>query len=462
MAKKINEESAAAAERAFQSARRHFQSGGGRPLAARLDALARLETAVASAADDLLDALARDLGKPELEAWLAEIHFVLTEIRLFRRKLKRWLRPRRTGHPFYLLPARSEIRREPHGVVLIAAPWNYPLQLSLSPLIAAIAGGNSVVLKPSEAAPATASALHDLLATVFPDGQVEVVVGGPAIGAALLEQPFDLFFYTGSESVGRLYAEAAARHLAPCVLELGGKCPCLIDGTADFELVVPRLVSAKWFNAGQTCVAPDFVLVPEARRAELVERIERQLRACYGPGVPADLAAIVNPVHFGRLLDLVSGPVIQIGEDDPGRRLLAPRVLPEATWDDPAMEHEIFGPILPVIGYEDFDAALDRLRARPDPLALYAFSKDDAFLERVAAALPSGSVCFNDAVKQAVNLELPFGGVGASGMGRYRGRAGFDTFTWERPVTKRYWVRDFFQVLPPYGDKAKLFRKWMR
>lgn len=462
MVDEIKAKSSNAAGEAFSAARRHFESGLGRPLPARLAALARLELELTDSTDDLLAALATDLGKPPLEAWLAEIHFVLSEIRLFRKKLRRWQKPRRAGHPFYLLPARSEIRREAYGAVLIAAPWNYPLQLSLSPLVAAIAAGNTVVLKPSELAPATAAALRDLLGNVFPDGWVQVLTGGPGLGAALLDQPFDFFFYTGSETVGRLYAEAAARHLAPCVLELGGKCPCLVDPSADLDLVVPRLVSAKWFNAGQTCIAPDFVLVHASRHEALVEKLAAQLRSSYGPSVPRDLARIVNRRHYDRLRELDIGEVIRIGEDDSDRLLLAPRILPQATWDHPAMQEEIFGPILPVIAYDTLDESLARLRRQPAPLALYAFSKDDAVLEHIAAAIPSGSVCFNDAVKQAVNLELPFGGTGASGMGRYRGKAGFETFTWERPVTKRYWIRDFFHLLPPYGDKLKVFRKWMR
>ena len=450
-----------AAEARASRARAFFVEGSTRPVGARLEALARLEEAIVRETDALLDALAADLGKPELEAWLAEIHFVLAEIRLFRRHLRRWAKPRRVGNPFYLWPARSEIRREPFGTVLIAAPWNYPFQLSLSPLIAAVAGGNTVVLKPSELAPATAALLERLLRGVFPPGHVEVVTGGPGTDAALLEFPFDFFFYTGSERVGRLYGEAAARHLAPVVLELGGKCPCLLDATADFEIAVPRIVSAKWFNAGQTCVAPDFVLVPESRREELVGKLRSRLEASYGASVPRDLAAIVNGTHYERLLGLVTGEVIAVGEDDPGRRLLAPRLLAKASWDEPAMREEIFGPVLPVIGYDSIDEVLARLTARPAPLALSAFSKDNAMLERIAAAVPSGSVCFNDAVKQAVNLAMPFGGAGASGMGRYRGRAGFETFTLSRSVTRRFWVKDLFSTLPPYGEKAKQFRKWM-
>jgi aldehyde dehydrogenase (NAD+) len=450
------------AKRRRERAKSFFESGAARPLEFRLAALARLEEAIVRETDAILAALAADLGKPGLEAWLAEVHFVLSEIRLFRRRLRRWARPRRVGNPFFVLPARSEVRREPYGVVLVAAPWNYPFQLSLSPLVAAVAGGNAVVLKPSELAPATAAVLEKILGECFDPGHVEVVTGGPEAGAALLGQPFDLFFYTGGERVGRLYAEAAARHLAPAVLELGGKCPCLLADDADLGIAVSRIVAAKWFNAGQTCVAPDFVLVPEARREEFVGRTLDLLRESYGDGRPRDLARIVNEAHYRRLLGLCDADARRIGEDDPETLLLAPRVLPGVGWDHPAMGEEVFGPLLPVVGYEDLDEALARLRERPDPLALYAFSRRPATLERIAAALRSGSVCYNDCVKQAINLAMPFGGVGASGIGRYRGEAGFEAFTWTRAVTRRYGVRDPFLSLPPYGEKLAAFRRWMR
>lgn len=447
---------------AFLRARAFHLSGKTRDLGFRLDALVRLEAAIVKKTDAILAALDLDLGKPGLEAWLAEVHFVLTEIRLFRKRLRRWAKPRRVGNPFFVLPARSEVRREAYGVVLIAAPWNYPFQLSLSPLLAAVAGGNAVVLKPSELAPATAGVLQEILGEVFEPGHVTVLTGGPEIGSALLEQPFDLFFYTGGERVGRIYARAAADHLAPVVLELGGKCPCVLAEDVDLDLAVPRIISAKWFNAGQTCIAPDYILVPESLREAFVEKTRALLERVYGTGRPLDLARIVNDGHLQRLLSLCQGKVIRIGEDDLPARLLAPRLLPAARWDDPAMHEEIFGPILPVVGYDDLEEPLARLAEKPAPLALYAFSRDPATLERIAGAIPSGSVCFNDAVKQAVNLQLPFGGVGASGMGRYRGRAGFETFTWERSVTRRYWVKDFFLTLPPYGKTLDWMRRWMK
>jgi|GEM_PF-956483 len=325
-----------------------FASGTSRNLSYRLERLAKLEAGIIREGDALLAALASDLGKPALEAYVAEYHFVLTEIRLFRKKLTRWARPQRVGTPFYSLPARSEIRREAYGVALIAAPWNYPFQLSLSPLVAAVAAGNCVVLKPSELAPATAGLLSRIVAAVFDPGHVTVVEGGPETGKELLAQSFDFWFYTGSEGVGRLYAEAAARTLAPVALELGGKCPCLIDGDVDLRQTVERVITAKFFNAGQTCIAPDFVLVPEPLKEAFVSTAREILTASYGKENRGDLAVIVNANHYRRLAGLTMPDEIRIGEDDPDARHLAPRLLPGADWDSPAMQEEIFGPLLPV------------------------------------------------------------------------------------------------------------------
>lgn len=439
-----------------------FASGKSRNLSFRLESLAKLEAEIIRQGDALLAALASDLGKPALEAYVAEYHFVLTEIRLFRKKLTRWARPQRVGTPFYFLPARSEIRREAYGVALIAAPWNYPFQLSLSPLVAAVAAGNCVVLKPSELAPATAALLSRIVAAVFEPGHVTVVEGGPEMGKDLLAHPFDFWFYTGSERVGRLFAEAAARTLAPVALELGGKCPCLIDGDVDLRQTVERVITAKFFNAGQTCIAPDFVLVPESLKADFVSTAREILTASYGPENRGDLAAIVNENHYRRLAGLAMPDEIRIGEDDPDARRLAPRLLPGADWDSPAMQEEIFGPLLPVIGYGNLDEALERLARLPAPLALYVFSRNRALSERVAATVQSGSICFNDALKQATNLDLPFGGVGPSGMGRYRGRAGFECFTYARSVTRRFFFPDPFMAKPPYGNQLDQLRKILK
>jgi aldehyde dehydrogenase (NAD+) len=442
--------------------KRFFASGKSQNLPHRLERLAKLEHEIIRQADALLAALASDLGKPALEAYVAEYHFVLTEIRLFRKNLVRWARPQRVGNPFFILPARSEIRRDPFGVALIAAPWNYPFQLSLSPLVAAVAAGNCVVLKPSELAPATSRLLSGIVAAVFDPAHVTVVEGGPETGEALLGLPFDFWFYTGSERVGRLYAEAAARTLTPIALELGGKCPCLVDTDVDLKLTVERVLSGKFFNAGQTCIAPDFVLVPESLKADFLAAAREILTTSYGDDNPGDLACMISDSHYRRLESLSDPNEIRIGEDDPGSRRLAPRLIPDADWDSPSMREEIFGPVLPVIGYTCLEEAIARLARLPSPLALYVFSRNREVREHIATSIRSGSICFNDTLKQATNLGLPFGGVGPSGMGRYRGRAGFDCFTYARSVTRRFFLRDLFATRPPYGNQLEQLRKILR
>lgn len=438
----------------------HFRSGATRPLATRRETLRRLLAGLEAREDDLLAALDADLGKPAVEAWLAEFQFLRADLRLFLRKLPAWSRPRRAGHPFYFLPASSRIHREPFGTALVIAPWNYPLQLALSPAIAAIAGGNCVTIKPSELAPATSELLAGLVAESCDPDHVAVIRGEADLGAALLDQAYDFFFFTGGETVGRKVAAAAARHLAPCVLELGGKSPAVIDWFSDLKLAAERIASGKFLNAGQTCMAPDFVAVPEMHFEEFTGHLSHFLQRAY-PGPSPELARCPNRAHYDRVLALAGSDATVIGSDDPGALRLAPRWL-RADWNHPAMRAEIFGPLLPVLPYPDREAFLDRLAEIPAPLALYVFTDSPGFADRVIARFRSGSVCVNDVLKQAINSELPFGGVGPSGHGRYRGRHGFETFTFTRPVTRRPQWRDPFFQAPPYGDLLDRLRRLMR
>ena len=446
----------------FKGQQSFFESGRSRDLAYCHDRLKILAQELEKRSEDALSALHADLGKPALEAWLAEIHFVQAELKHCLRKLRRWHKPERARNPFYFWPARSEIRREPFGQVLIASPWNYPLQLSLSPLVSAVAAGNCVILKPSEYAPATSSFLADLIASVFDPGHVSLIEGGPETGARLLELPFQFFCYTGGEKTGRLYAEAGAAHLAPVILELGGKCPCLIDRGVDLKRAAERIVSGKFFNAGQTCIAPDFVSLPSELHDEFLHYAEDEIRSCYGANPHTDLARIINHRHYERLLNLLPPDALSIGEDEPGDLALAPRLLPNTSWASPPMQEEIFGPLLPIVPYDALDEALNRIRKLPTPLALYIFSHDHQRREMIAASLPSGAACFNDVMKTGTNQFLPIGGLGQSGMGRYRGRAGFENFTYQRPVTRRWLHKDPFLVKPPYQGKLERLRKFLR
>lgn len=446
----------------FAKQKAFLQENGIPSLEIRQTALERLEKEIKRRSDDLLTALATDLSKPDVEAYTSEVFFLLSEIRYVRKYLPRWTRPRRTGNPFYYWPIRSEIRPEPFGQALIVAPWNYPVQLALGPFLAAIAAGNAVILKPSELAPASAQLISEIVESAFEPGHAAVVQGGPDLGKNLLRLPFDFWLYTGSERIGRLYAEAAASHLAPIVLELGGKCPCVLDSDLDLERAAERIIATKFFNAGQTCLAPDFVLIPESRHDEFVDACLRELRQSYGDDASRDMASLVHSAHYERIRALIPESALRIGSDDPGGNFLAPALLPRASWEDDAMQEEIFGPVLPIVPYRSLDETLSELAERPAPLALYAFSRRREFLETVAGSIRSGSVCFNDTLKQATNLELPFGGVGESGMGRYRGRFGFDAFSYQRAVSRRWFNKDPFLVRPPYDGALEKLRKILK
>jgi len=363
------------------------------------------------------------------------------------------------GSPPYFLPCRSFVRRDPFGVVLVMSPWNYPIQLALSPLVAAIAAGNTVVLKPSELATASERFLADILSECFPPEHVAVMTGGVEMATALLDREFDFIFFTGSTEVGRVVAGKAARFLTPTVLELGGKCPCVVDRSADIPMAARRILAGKLFNAGQTCFAPDFVVAHESVKEALVAELASLLEI-----LPWELemGTIINKRHFERLAGLLEGREIRKGEDDPEALHFAPRILPDAGWDDRVMKEEIFGPILPVIGFDDCERLFARLAEFSSPLALYGFSRDEEFMRMLLGRIRSGSVCVNDTMKQACNLKLPFGGVGGSGHGRYRGQAGFEAFSYARAVTKRYFLPDWFEALPPRKGKADFLMKWLK
>lgn len=448
------------AGQAVKMARQCFLGGGTRSLPQRRRLLRQLEEVVIRRRDDLLAALAEDLGKPGLEAYLSEYHFLLQEIRLVRRKLARWLKRRRVVSPPYFWPCRSWIDREPYGVVLVIAPWNYPVQLSLSPVVAALAAGNTVVLKPSELAPAAERLIAEMVAEAFPGGEVAVVTGGVEDAQALLDEKFDFIFFTGSTRVGREVARRAAEQLTPVLLELGGKCPCVLDRGMDWRVVARRVLAGKFFNAGQTCFAPDFVLVPSVERESFVEACCQVMEE-----VPwaDEMARMISPKHAERCLDLAGDKALVFGKDEPMMGRIAPRLIPEAAWDDEVMMEEVFGPILPVVSYEDGDDLHERLGSLENPLALYCFSKNPAFVDRVSRKLASGSVCVNDTMKQSAQLKLPLGGVGASGFGRYRGRFGVESLSYPRAIMRRYLTRkDFGEMLPPYCNIYRWVRKFLR
>jgi aldehyde dehydrogenase (NAD+) len=445
--------------------RAYFQTGATRPTAFRQRQLERLRAALQEHESLLCDALFADLRKSAYTAYSTELGLVLNEIRLALRSLPAWTAPQRRRTPLLAWPARGFILPEPYGVALIIGPWNYPLQLLLLPLVGAIAAGNCAVLKPSELAPRTAAVIAGLIKGSFPEEYVTVVEGERETAEALLRERFDCIFFTGSTGVGRAVMAAAARHLTPVTLELGGKCPCLVCADAPLEVVARRIAWGKFMNAGQTCMAPDFVLADQRIREPLVEALKRALREFYGdaPQKSQDYGRIVNRKHFDRLIGyLGSGQILYGGQHDAGDLYLAPTLLVGVAAEAPAMQEEIFGPILPVLEFTTIDQAVASLRDRPTPLALYLFTNDRATQQRVLASTRSGGVCLNDTVMHMVGHSLPFGGLGESGLGAYHGQASFACFTHQRSVLRRSFAFDPKLRYPPPRVSLSALRRVYR
>ncbi|MDX9972309.1 MAG: aldehyde dehydrogenase family protein [FCB group bacterium] len=444
-----------------EALRRSFDKRLTAPVSFRREQLRALGRAIESREQDLLDALHEDLRKPPMEAYASELGFVQSDIAHTLRHLDRWTRPRRASTPLVAWPGRSRVMPEPFGVALIVGPWNYPFQLLLSPLVAALAAGNVACLKPSELAPNTSATVARLVRDTFAPDYVAVVEGGQVVSEALLHERFDYIFFTGSTTVGRAVMRAAAEHLTPVTLELGGKSPCIVCADADLEVSARRIVWGKFMNAGQTCVAPDFILADRRIKAPLLEAIQRAIRQFYGdsPRDSADYGRIVNDRHFARIVGyLPQGRIVQGGDHDVRDRFIAPTVMVDVDPAAPVMREEIFGPVLPVLEFEEIEDALALLRDRPKPLALYLFTRDRAVEEIVSAQTSSGGMCVNDVISHMLGKDVPFGGVGESGMGAYHGKAGFDTFTHYKPVLRRAWTPDFSLRYPPF----KLSRRWLK
>ena len=437
-----------------------------RPTAFRKDQLRRAVRMFEENEQAFTAALHADLGKPEIESYASEIALCVTELKVMLKSLDRWAAPESVSLPMASRPGKAWVQREPKGVVLVIAPWNYPLQLSLLPLATALAAGNSVVLKPSELAPATSRAIARIVPRYLDGRTVRVVEGGVPETTALLEQRWDHIFYTGNATVGRIVMRAAAEHLTPVTLELGGKSPAIVASDARLKVAARRIVWGKFFNAGQTCVAPDHVLVHRDAHAELVRHMVEAVGEFYGddPERSPDLARIVNERHFRRLSSLLdAGGFERIavgGRLDPATRYIAPTILDGVRLDAALMREEIFGPLLPVVAVDDLEAALRVVNAGEKPLALYLFTEDDATVERVVGETSAGGMCINHTILHLSVPNLPFGGVGESGMGSYHGKWGFDELSHRKSVLKRPTSLDPPVAYPPFGPwKKRLVRK---
>ena len=436
------------------SLRGYFETGATKPLSWRLSQLGALEHFLLEREQDILDALHADLGKPAMEAFGAEIGLPRSELRLARKKLGSWMKPERVWTSLAAMPGRSYIYREPLGVTLIITPWNYPFQLVVLPLIGAIAAGNCVMIKPSEMAPNISALLAKWLPRYLDPKAIQVTEGGVPETTALLREKWDHIFYTGNGRVGRIVMEAAAKHLTPVTLELGGKSPCIVDESADLDTTAKRIVHGKFVNAGQTCVAPDYVLVHDRVHDALINRMVSAIREFYGddPQKSPDFARIIDERHHARLTRLLrEADVVTGGETDLADRYIAPTILKSVKEDASVMQEEIFGPILPVISVPDIDSAIAFVNRRAKPLALYAFARDKDAQDRILANTSAGGTTINHVWLHLSVPELPFGGVGESGMGAYHGRHSFETFSHRRSVLKKPTLADLPILFPPYA-----------
>ncbi|MEO1656272.1 MAG: aldehyde dehydrogenase family protein [Pseudomonadota bacterium] len=434
-----------------------FKSGKTRSLDWRREQLLALKAGVAAHEADIVEALRKDLGKPKMEATMAEVDYLTKEAGMAVKHLHKWVKPKRVGSPLTTLPASSRIQPEPLGVTLIIGAWNYPIQEVFGPLIGAIAAGNCAVLKPSEGAPNASEVLRQIVEEFLDPDAFATVLGAVEETTALLEQRFDKIFFTGGSAIGRIVMTAAAKHLTPVTLELGGKSPSIVAADADLEVTARRIVWAAFLNSGQLCVRPDYCLVEESVYEKFLGLLKSTAEAFYGEDMKAspDYARIVHERHFDRLAKkLEGGNVVVGGETDRENLYIAPTILRDVTPDSPSMQEEIFGPILPVIKVANMDEAIAFINERDKPLAVYAFTGSNATGERFVNETSSGTIMVNDAVLFQLNHNLPFGGVGESGTGSFHGKHMFDTFSHMKAVMKRGFFADAPLRYPPYTEKA--------
>ena len=445
----------------------HFFSSGKTITAEfRLKQLESLKEAMIRHEADLAAALKEDLGKSRMESYMCEIGLTLSELTWMQKHLRSLMRSKRVSTPAAQFAAKSFRSPSPYGTVLIMSPWNYPVLLTLDPLIDAIAAGNTAVVKPSAYAPCTFDVMKTMIEECFPAHYVAVVDGGRAENQALLQQRFDMIFFTGGKTVGREVLRHAAEYLTPVTLELGGKSPCIVDSTAKIRLAAKRIVFGKYLNCGQTCVAPDYILCDKRIRDELITAILAEIEKQFGkePLKNPNYGKIINEKHFERILGLINGEkLVYGGQSEPESLRIAPTVLNNITWDDAVMGEEIFGPLLPILTFDTLDEALDTVESHPHPLALYFFSEDKAAQKKVLDTCRFGGGCINDTIIHLATSDMPFGGVGESGMGSYHGRVGFETFSHYRSIVdKKTWMDLPIRYQKYTGLKEKMMRMFLK
>lgn len=451
----------------FNNSKAFFNTHKTKNLKFRKQQLKLLSKNIKNHENKLLDALYKDLGKSKVEAYATEIGMLLKSIKLMRKELKNWSKTKQTDTPLYLFPTKSYIKKEPYGTVLIIGPFNYPVQLVFEPLIGAIAAGNTAIVKPSELTPHVAIVIRDIIEDTFDETYVSVVEGGIEETQTLLSLPFDYIFFTGSEKVGKIVYEAAARKLIPVTLELGGKSPVIVDDTANIKVASERISFGKFTNAGQTCVAPDYILVQRKVKNDLIKALKKTITEFYGENIEKspDFGRIVNQKHFNRLNDLLQihkDNVVFGGNSSKEDLYIESTLLDNITNDNKIMKEEIFGPILPIITYDNFDEVLEIIQSKSKPLSLYLFSEDENMTHRVLEELSFGGGAINDTLMHLANPNLPFGGIGSSGIGQYHGKYSFDTFSHMKSYTFKSTRLESSLFFPPYKGKFKYIKTFFK
>ena len=444
----------------------YFASGITLPVEFRIAALRRLQDAIRRQESEIMDALQADLGKSTAESYMCEVGIVLSEISFMLKHVRSYARENRVRTPLAQYVSRSYVKPSPYGVVLIMSPWNYPFMLTLDPLVDALAAGNTAVIKPSAYSPRTSAVLQSLIAECFEPDYVAVITGGRAENQHLLGESFDYMFFTGSPAVGKEVMRHAAENLTPVTLELGGKSPCVVTKSAKLKLAARRIVFGKFLNCGQTCVAPDYIYCDAAIKEELVRELIRETKRQYSIRALAnpDYGKIINEKHFRRICGLIDpDKVVYGGGSDSETLRIEPTILTDVTWDDAVMQEEIFGPVLPILTYDELDDALEIINSRPHPLAFYLFTEDKAEIRYVTDVCSFGGGCINDTIIHLATSNMGFGGVGNSGMGSYHGKAGFDTFSHKKSIVdKKTWM-DLPMRYQPYTDfYNKMIRIFLR
>ena len=446
--------------------RKYFQTGSTLPVSSRLTALQKLYHAISGHEAEIHDALKKDLGKSGFESYMCETGMVLEEISYMLKHTPKFAREQRVRTPLAQFHSRSYKKPSPYGVTLIMSPWNYPFMLTLSPLVDALAAGNTAVVKPSAYSPHTSEVLRLILSECFEPQYVAVVTGGRAENTCLLHEHFDYIFFTGSQNVGKGVMRNAAEYLTPVTLELGGKSPCIVDQTADIKLAAKRIVFGKYLNCGQTCVAPDYVYCHRSVKDKLIKEVQKQIRRQYGKHPPhnSDYGKIINEKHFDRILGLIDEKkVVHGGGSDRSTLRIEPTVMDNVSFSDAVMQEEIFGPVMPVLTFDSLDEAIRRINSMPHPLALYLFTSDKKAAGKVTARCGFGGGCINDTIIHLATSEMGFGGFGESGMGAYHGKTGFDTFThYKSIVDKKTWI-DLPMRYQPYRKRnEKMIRFFLK